>query len=195
MSKLRRSAVTISAMHSTVFVVKFASEPLSTAVGRSDWTIDDDIQRVVPDYLSSWPAIAEAPGLGDPSQVDQSFEAFMKCLSDQKRSVKPSLTEPQGPTVWSHVASLLISNNNELQPSRADLQEMRRASRRGLTDVIPPNGSPDCRALHQWQPGPNVPAPRLSISFRLPRAIRLECRSHGPSSVSRLGSQASESIR
>jgi hypothetical protein len=62
---------------------------------------------------------------------------------------------------------------NELEPSRTDLEELRREVLQGSTDVIPPTGSQDYYALHRWQPGPGVPLPQFTSAFKLRRAIRV----------------------
>ena len=69
-------------------------------------------------------------------------------------------------------AGLLIYIN-ELRPSKTDLEELQYEVRHGLTDVVPANGAVDYYALHQWNPGPGVVPPNLSIGFRLQRAIRV----------------------
>lgn len=55
----------------------------------------------------------------------------------------------------------------------AALQQLRQEYLAGTTDVLPPNGSQDYYALHNWVPGPGVPLPQFSVPYRLRRAIRV----------------------
>ena len=61
MPKLRLSAVTIPEMRSTFFAVNMSPNSFPASVDRTDWTIDDDVQLVVPEDLYLWPDGAEAP--------------------------------------------------------------------------------------------------------------------------------------
>ncbi len=61
MSKLRLSAVTIPEMRSTFFPVNLSVESFAESIDRTDWTIDDDVQLVVPEDLYLWPDGVEAP--------------------------------------------------------------------------------------------------------------------------------------
>jgi hypothetical protein len=110
-------------------------------------------------------------------------------IVDYKAMRRPSSTEP----VWQHqewqvqtyawlcrqvpharpVGAGLLIYINELSPSKTDLEELKREYNHNATDVLPPNGSQDYYALHNWQPGPGVALPQFSVSFRLARAIRV----------------------
>lgn len=67
--KLRLSAVTIPEMRSTFFAGNFSIEAFPKSVDRTDWTIDDDVQLVVPEDLYLWPDGEEAP---EPATLCQS---------------------------------------------------------------------------------------------------------------------------
>jgi hypothetical protein len=71
------------------------------------------------------------------------------------------------------VGAGLVVYINELSPSRTDLIELRHEYQNGTTDVLPPNGSADYYALHQWQPTPGAGLPVFSIAYRLARAVRV----------------------
>ena len=81
MPQLKLTAVTIPAMHATMFVVNFAAETLPAFVDWSDWAITDDVRLIVPDDLSSWPDGAEAPEaaiLGRSIGNPKSYELFKR---------------------------------------------------------------------------------------------------------------------
>jgi hypothetical protein len=116
-------------------------------------------------------------------------------IVDYKAARRPRLPMPEATTSshWEHeewqvqtyawlcrqvpqsrpIGAGLLIYINELRPSRTDLVELQQEILHGRTDVVPQSGSSDYYALHQWQPGTNVPTPQLSISFRLARAIRV----------------------
>ncbi|MCI0457202.1 MAG: PD-(D/E)XK nuclease family protein [Gemmataceae bacterium] len=71
------------------------------------------------------------------------------------------------------VGAGLLIYINELSPSRTDLVELKREFQNSTSDVLPPNGSQDYYALHQWQPAPGSALPQFSVPFRLARAIRV----------------------
>jgi hypothetical protein len=69
------------------------------------------------------------------------------------------------------VASGVLIYVNELAPVGDDLTELQREVSRGITDVIPANGTPDAYALSLWRHGVAIPA--FSQAFRMQRAIRV----------------------
>jgi hypothetical protein len=71
------------------------------------------------------------------------------------------------------VGAGLLIYINELNPSRTDLLALRQEYLAGTTDVLPPNGSLDYYALHNWMPSPGVPLPQFSVPFLLRRAVRV----------------------
>src|SRR5262249_44732058 len=93
-------------------------------------------------------------------------------IVDYKAMRRPSSTEP----AWQHqgwqiqtyawlcqqvpharpVGAGMLIYINELSPSRTDLEALKRDYNHNATDVLPPNGSQDYYALHNWQPGPGV---------------------------------------
>jgi hypothetical protein len=110
-------------------------------------------------------------------------------IVDYKAMRRPASTEP----AWQHqewqvqtyawlcrqvphsrpVGAGLLIYINELAPSRTDLEELRWEFNHIATDVLPPNGSQDYYALHNWQPGPGVAVPQFTDAFCLRRAIRV----------------------
>jgi hypothetical protein len=69
------------------------------------------------------------------------------------------------------VGAGLIIYVNELAPSQTDLEELQDDVRRGITDIIPVDGSPDYYAIETWQHG--APLPAFTAEFRLRRAIHV----------------------
>ncbi|WP_437991300.1 PD-(D/E)XK nuclease family protein [Sorangium sp. So ce145] len=60
---------------------------------------------------------------------------------------------------------------NEFAPSASELEEYVKEIKHGMADVVPEPGSADYYAIHRWQPGAAVP--KLSLAFRMRRAIRV----------------------
>jgi len=110
-------------------------------------------------------------------------------IVDYKAMRRPSSTE----SAWQHqewqvqtyawlcqqvpnarpVGAGLLVYINELSPSRTDLEELKWEFHNNATDILPPNGSQDYYALHNWQPGPGVVLPQFTEAFCLARAVRV----------------------
>jgi hypothetical protein len=69
------------------------------------------------------------------------------------------------------VAAGVLVYVNELVPGSDDLIELQHDIQQGVTDVVPPNGSPDAYGLSLWQRGRAIPT--FSPSFRMSRTIRV----------------------
>lgn len=62
---------------------------------------------------------------------------------------------------------------NELSPSQADLNELKKEIAQGLTDIFPASGSANYYALNTWQSGQGQPIPNFNNQFLLERAVRI----------------------
>ncbi|MCA1408555.1 PD-(D/E)XK nuclease family protein [Ensifer sp. IC3342] len=68
------------------------------------------------------------------------------------------------------VAAGILVYIGELAPGTNELSSLKREMRRGRTDVVPANGTPDYYQINAWEPGRQV---NLSGDFKMRRAIRI----------------------
>jgi len=68
------------------------------------------------------------------------------------------------------VAAGVLVYIGELAPGTNEISNLKREMRRGRTDVIPANGTPDYYQINAWEPGRHI---NLSEDFKMRRALRI----------------------
>lgn len=122
-----------------------------------------------------------------PGKPPASFEVIV----DYKGMRRPACKDGKGTGLWTQyewqvltyaelrrlqagakpvIAGVLVYIN-ELHPTRSDMEHLKREVVGGATDVMPPAGSPDDKAIRSWTS--KSPLPALSWEYRLSRAIRV----------------------